>query len=162
MGETPQESVQQTLSQARHDYLHNGEMKEMLKKQSRQKWLPPSFLLCVLIVSTGLSAFGQGTSGAITGIVKDSSGAVVPGVTVAVRNLETNATRSTISEENGRYDIQGRPSGPYELSAEVTGFTKYVRSPINLLLNQVAVVNPELRPTAAAETVTVTGDAPPL
>jgi hypothetical protein len=137
-------------------------MTEMLKRQSRQKWLPPSFLLCILIVSTGLSAFGQGTSGAITGIVKDSSGAVVPGVTVAVRNLETNATRSTISEENGRYDIQGLPSGPYELTAEVTGFTKYVRSPINLLLNQVAVVNPELRPSAVAETVTVTGDAPLL
>ena len=134
----------------------------MLKRQSRQKWLPPSFLLCVLIVSTGLSAFGQGTSGAITGIVKDSSGAVVPGVTVAVRNLETNATRSTISEENGRYDIQGLQSGPYELTAEVTGFTKYVRSPINLLLNQVAVVNPELRPSAVAETVTITADAPLL
>src|SRR5262245_19502824 len=133
----------------------------MFKRQSRQKWLPPSFL-CVLIVSTGLSAFGQGTSGAITGVVKDSSGAVVPGVTVAVRNLETNATRSTISEENGRYDIQGLPSGPYELTAEVTGFTKYVRSPIVLLLNQVAIVNPELRPSAAAETVTVTGDAPLL
>src|SRR5688572_3927489 len=120
----------------------------MLSKKTCLKGFPPSVLLCFLLLSLASSALGQGTTGAISGAVKDSSGALVPGVSITVRNLETNATRSAISEADGKYSIPGLPSGPYELTAELTGFTKYVRSPIVLLLNQVAVVDPELRPAA--------------
>lgn len=120
----------------------------------------------LLIIALGCSGtaelLGQGVTGAISGTVKDQSGAVVPGATVTVRNLSTNASRTTITEGDGRFTIPGLPSGPYELTAELAGFSKYVRSPINLLLNQVAVVDPELRPAAAMETITVTEDAPLL
>ncbi len=108
------------------------------------------------------SAWAQATTATITGTVLDQSGATVAGATVTVRNLDTNATRSATTEADGRYNFPGLPVGPYELSAELKGFTKYVRGPINLVLNQVAVVNPELRPAAVLETVTVTEDVPLL
>ncbi|MBM3788865.1 MAG: TonB-dependent receptor [Acidobacteria bacterium] len=134
----------------------------MFYQHSRLSWLSRWALLCALVLTSGAMAFSQATSGTITGLVKDQSGAVVPGASITVRNLETNATRAVISEPDGRYSVPGLPSGPYELTAELPGFAKYVRSPINLLLNQVAVVDPELRPAAASETVVVTEDAPLL
>jgi len=107
-------------------------------------------------------ARGQMTTRNISGIVRDQSGAVIPGVTVSVRNLETNATRVVATDESGRYLIPGLPVGPYELTVTLTGFTTYKRSPINVVLNQAAVVEVELRPAGAAETITVTDDAPLL
>src|SRR5205814_1638521 len=69
---------------------------------------------------------------------------------------------TAITDDSGRFNLPRLPVGRYELTAELQGFTKYVRSPINLLLNQVAVVDPELRPSAAPETVVVTEDSPLL
>src|SRR5688572_18207225 len=94
---------------------------------------------CILLLGGSL-AFGQGTTGTISGTVTDQTGAAVPGATVIVKNLETNSTRETISDEQGRYKIAGLPVGPYELTTEISGFGKYKRGPINLLLNQDAVI----------------------
>src|SRR5438552_11098404 len=121
-----------------------------------------SFVIFCLLIASGTVAFAQGTTATITGVVKDASGAVVPGATIAVRSLDTNATRTAITDDSGRFNLPGLPVGRYELTAELRGFTKYVRSPINLLLNQVAVVDPELRPSALSEMVVVTDDAPLL
>ncbi len=117
-------------------------------------------LLLLAFLAAASTAMGQGTSGTISGVVKDKSGAIVIGATITVRNLQTNAVRTAISEDNGRYTVAGLAPGPYELSAELGGFAKYVRSPINLLLNQAAIVDPELQPAGAVETVIVTDDAP--
>ena len=118
-------------------------------------------LLCVFLGAIGLS-FGQMTTSTISGVVKDQSGAVIPGVTVSVRNLETNATRVVATDEAGRYLIPGLSVGPYELTVALSGFATYKRSPISVVLNQAAVVDVELRPAGTAETVTVTTDAPLL
>ncbi|MBI4482879.1 MAG: carboxypeptidase regulatory-like domain-containing protein, partial [Acidobacteria bacterium] len=96
-------------------------------------------LLCVLLLASGPLAFGQATTGTISGVVMDQSAATVPGATVTVRNLDTNATRSATTEADGRYNFPGLPVGRYELTAELVGFAKYVRGPINLVLNQVAI-----------------------
>ena len=119
-------------------------------------------VLLLLVVALSPLSFSQGTSGTISGVVKDQSGAVVPGATVTVKNLDTNMARTITSEGNGQFLIPGLPSGPYELTAELPGFAKYVRSPINLLLNQSAVVDPVLRPAATSQTIVVTEDAPLL
>ncbi len=87
---------------------------------------------------------------------------MVAGATVAVRNLDTNLSRSLTTGEDGRFRFPGLPVGPYELTVEQTGFARYVRGPIVLLLNQDAVVNPTLEVVGAAEKVTVTEDAPLL
>jgi len=72
----------------------------------------------------------------------DQQNALVPGVAVTARNLETNATRSAISSDDGTYRIPNLPVGTYEVSAELSGFAKYVQSGVTLSLNQTAVVDP--------------------
>ena len=90
---------------------------------------------CVLCVF--LSAFpvwGQSTTGTIQGLVMDQQNALVPGVAVTARNLETNATRSVISSDDGTYRIPNLPVGTYEVNAELGGFAKYVQSGVTLSL----------------------------
>src|SRR5260370_33105147 len=87
---------------------------------------------------------------------------MVAAATVTVRNLDTNLNRSLVTESDGRFSFLGLAIGPYELTVEHTGFARYVRGPIMLLLNQDAVVNPALEVAAATEKVTVSEDAPLL
>ncbi|HME98403.1 MAG TPA: carboxypeptidase regulatory-like domain-containing protein [Terriglobia bacterium] len=105
---------------------------------------------------------GQGTGGTISGSVMDQTAATIPGAMVAVRNLETNIVRSTITVENGRFNFPALPVGQYELTVELQGFSKYVRGPITLVLNQEAVVNVEIRPAGVQDSVVVTDDVPIL
>lgn len=120
-----------------------------------------AWLLMIAMLGV-LPVWGQATTGTISGTVYDQSGAAAPGTKVSVRNIDTNSIRTTLTEADGRYSFPGLPVGPYEVIAEHAGFAKYVRGPINLLLNQVAVVNPELKAAAVTETVQVTEDAPLL
>jgi len=92
----------------------------------------------------------------------DQTAATIPGAMVAVRNLETNVVRSTITVENGRFNFPALPVGQYELTVELQGFSKYVRGPITLVLNQEAVVNVEIRPAGVQDSVVVTDDVPIL
>ncbi len=103
-------------------------------------------------------ALAQMTSGTISGLVLDEIGGAVPEATVNVRNLETNASFSITTQDDGRFNFSGLPVGRYEITAERAGFAKYVRGPVNLVLNQVAMVTLELRPAPLKETVRVTED----
>lgn len=107
------------------------------------------------------SSYGQATTGAISGVVSDGT-ATVPGAVVAVRHVDTNATRSVTTGEDGRFYFPGLPVGRYEITVEKAGFSKYQQGAIVLLLNQVAVVNVTLKLTSMSETITVTADAPIL
>jgi hypothetical protein len=124
-----------------------------------------TFLLVALLLAAcalPTAVWGQATGGTISGTVTDQSGAAVAGAAVSVRNLDTNVTRSATTAADGRFSFPALIVGPYELTAELRGFTKYVRGPINLVLNQEAVINPELKPAAVQETITITEDAPML
>jgi hypothetical protein len=103
-------------------------------------------------------ALAQMTSGTISGVILDQIGGAVPEATVSARNLDTNATFSVTTQDDGRFNFSGLPVGRYEISAEREGFAKYVRGPVNLVLNQVAMVTLELRPAPLKETVRVTED----
>ncbi len=120
------------------------------------------FLACLICLVTAHQAFGQATTGTISGMVQDVQGSAVAGATVHIRKLDTNQERSRVTEYDGRYRFPGLAIGPYELTVEHSGFAKYARGPILLLLNQDAVVNPVLRVAAASATVTVKEDAPLL
>ena len=117
-------------------------------------------LLCLFVLAGGTTAAAQ-TSGTIQGTVRDQDG-VVPGVTVTLRNVETNTTRTLATDSVGAYRFLNLPVGNYELTAELTGFSKHVRSGVTLSLNQDAVVDVELRPAAISELVEVQADAPLL
>jgi len=120
-------------------------------------------LLIVLVLLAGTNSVGaQATTGTIEGIVKDNQGLAVPGATLTVRNVETNVSRSLASSGDGGYRFLNMPVGNYEITVELTGFARYVRDGITLAVNQVAVVEVELRPAALTELVTVSADAPLL
>src|SRR5882672_3281598 len=113
-----------------------------------------------LIALGSCLAFAQGSTGAISGVVRDATGAVIPGVTVTARHIESGLTRTAVSSETGGYNLQLLPVGAYEITTELPGFKQEVRRGINLVVGQQAVVDLTLEVGAAAELVTVTGEAP--
>ncbi len=99
-------------------------------------------------------------SGVISGTGVDSSGAVLPGVKVAVQNLETGAIRATTSDGMGRYSVLSLPIGRYEVRAQKEGFRAEVRTGITLAVGQEATVDLVLQLGEIRQQVTVTGEAP--
>jgi hypothetical protein len=81
-----------------------------------RKILLASAVVWICLISV-LPASAQTFSGAqITGVIKDSSGAVLPGVTITAKNTETNLTRTTLSNERGVYTLPALPIGTYDVS----------------------------------------------
>lgn len=116
-------------------------------------------VLCVSFVSAG-AVFAQLPTATILGVVKDSTGAVIPGATLTAHNLETGMVRTAVSESNGSYRFTALPVGPYELRLEHPGFQTQLRSGLTLTVSQEAVVNFALEVGAIEQTVSVTADAP--
>src|SRR4051795_10395768 len=114
-------------------------------------------LSAVLSLSLTAPAFAQsqGANGAIEGIVSDSSGGVLPGVTVTVINIDTGAERSVITNEKGLYRAPLLPLGQYRVVAELQGFKKFEQKDIQLSVGQTAVVNATLAVGTVSETITV-------
>src|SRR2546428_3202274 len=96
----------------------------------------------------------------ILGVVKDTTGALIPGVSITVKHTETGLTRTAISSESGDYNMPLLPVGAYELTTTMPGFKQEVRRGIDLVVGQQAVINLTLEVGAAAEQVTVTEEAP--
>src|SRR5437773_9802969 len=132
-------------------------------KRSKENLANLATLLIGILGVTALAsspAWGQGFSAAIVGIVHDASGAVVPGVSVTAKHIESGLTRSVITSEAGNYSIPSLPVGAYELTAELSGFKQQVRRGITLAIGQEAVVNLTMEVGEIKDNVTVTEDAP--
>src|SRR2546426_12025535 len=97
----------------------------------------PILLICVILSGPWVSA--QVTTGTILGVVQDSSGAVIPGVSVTVKNLDTGIGRAAVSDEGGRYTIPDLTLGNYEVNAQLAGFQTEVRSGITITVGRSAV-----------------------
>jgi hypothetical protein len=98
---------------------------------------------------------------AITGVVKDASGAVLPGVTVEVASPSLiERVRSAITDPTGQYRIVDLRPGIYSVTFTLTGLSTVKREGIELEGTFVATVNGDLRVGALAETITVTGETP--
>jgi hypothetical protein len=101
------------------------------------------------------------TGAALTGIVSDSSGAVLPGVTVEAKSpVLIEQTRSAVSDETGRYRIVDLRPGTYSVTFTLPGFAPVIRQGIELSGTFVANVDAQLRVGGVAESVTVTGETP--
>jgi hypothetical protein len=103
--------------------------------------------------------FAQGERGSVTGIVTDSSGAVVPGATVTVTETATNAAKTTTTTDTGLYRIPSLPPGQYKVTATKTGFKVAVLSPLMVAVAAVASANLVLEVGSASESVTVAAEA---
>ncbi len=112
-----------------------------------------------LLLSLTWGANAQSTSGTISGTVSDPQGAVIANAAVTARNIGTNESRSTTTDGEGRYRFPNLPVGKYEITIQASGFAKYVRTGVELLLNQEAVVNAPLKTSAVEEVVTINENA---
>src|SRR3990167_5737244 len=116
------------------------------------------FLLAAFLSTAPLSA--QVVTGAITGRITDTTGAVIPGATVQVQNVETGLSRSVQSDAGGRYVVRNLPVGSYTVTLQQSGFQTVVRSGITLTVGSEVTVNLEMQVGTVAERVEVTGEAP--
>ena len=103
-------------------------------------------------------ASGYAQEATLTGTVTDSTGAVLPGVTVRAVNEASGNNFEAVSGGRGEYRIPVRIGG-YKVTAELSGFATVTRT-VTLLVGQEAVVNLQMSPSGVQETVTVTGEAP--
>ena len=113
-------------------------------------------LALLLLFATGASA--QEQSGSIEGIVKDTSGAVLPGVSVEAKNIQ-GATVSVVSGQDGTYRFPSLTPGRYTVTAVLPGFKKVAFENIDLLLGQVLKINFDLA-VGLSEDVQVTAESP--
>ncbi len=118
--------------------------------------------MCVfcLFVSS-IAAFAQVSTGTITGTIEDPAGAVIPGAPVEVKNMDTGAVYKGGASATGNYVIPV-PAGRYELTVAVTGFKKYVRQNLEVVVATDTRQDVNLAVGAVTETVTVTESAPIL
>ena len=109
---------------------------------------------------TPSSAGAQGTSG-IAGVVRDTSGAVLPGVTVeATSPALIERVRTVTTDEKGEYKIVDLPGGIYSVTFSLPGFSSVKREGLELTANFTVNVTAELRVGGLEETVLVTGQTP--
>ena len=134
-------------------------MYDMRRKSAQVSNLPEfvTYLgaLVVLLTSFAGMARGQQTTATIVGNVVDSTGAVVAGATVTVTNTGTNATRTTLTEADGKYSLPSLTPGPYALSVEMTGFQQQRIKDIVLDASQTSRQDFKLSVGEVTNTVTV-------
>src|SRR5258705_1289920 len=103
----------------------------------------------------------QGGVSAIAGIVRDTSGAVLPGATVqAASPVLIEKVREVVTDEQGQYKIVNLPLGTYSVTVSLPGFKSVQRAGIELTTNFTAPVNAQLEVGSVEETLTVSGTAP--
>jgi hypothetical protein len=116
-----------------------------------------------LMASVPLSALAQTSStGVITGVVKDQSGAIVPGATVKAINKGTSIERKTTASDSGVYELNQMVPGDYRVEAEAKGFARFIADPVTVNVLSRVTLDPEMKPAGTAEQVTVTAEGAPL
>jgi carboxypeptidase family protein/TonB-dependent receptor-like protein len=122
--------------------------------------------LAAVIVSAALGsappAFAQQQLGAVQGTIVDSTGSVLPGVTVTVTNVDTGAARSTTTNDTGLYRMPSLEPGRYKVVAELPGFQTVTRGDLIVSVGATLGVNFTLAPGALQEQIQVTGVSPDI
>ncbi|MGA7243745.1 MAG: carboxypeptidase-like regulatory domain-containing protein [Terracidiphilus sp.] len=114
--------------------------------------------MLTLVNSANLPA-QSGTSGAFTGTISDSSGAIVPNAQVKAAEVNTGAMRITQSNSEGRYVFAQVNPGNYRIAVEATGFAKAESQPASVAVGQTIAINFTLSPAANTQTVEVTAQS---
>jgi hypothetical protein len=122
------------------------------------------YSLCFLVLSVACATSGiaQTSTATVTGTVRDSTGAVVPSVTVTVTSAERGTSQSTVSNEAGIYVVPVLNPGRYWLAAEMSGFKKFLQEGLELQVNQTVRIDVNLQVGGTTETVQVSSAAPLL
>ena len=132
------------------------------KLSSQKLSLRVSLVLCLCtLLWGGPAARAQVDQGTITGIVQDSSGAVIPNVQVTVTDLDTGLVLQTKTNASGTYVVSPLKIGNYTVTATAQGFQTVTQENLHVDAQQRLNVNLTLNPGSVSQTVTVTS-APPV
>jgi hypothetical protein len=115
---------------------------------------------CVLLLPAAVAA--QAVYGSVSGVVRDASGALLPGVTVTITSVERKTSDAVTSNESGFYVKERLLPGTYEIKAELTGFKSAVVPTVQVSVDTQTPVNFQLDIGQITETVTVSGGSPLL
>ncbi len=119
-------------------------------------------LMCAGVIATFVGgAVAQTVTGTIQGTAVDSSGGVLPGVTIVVRHVDSGQERAVVTNDTGFYSAPFVPIGRYRVAATLAGFGTVVRENIDVGLNDTRVVDFRLDPRMTAS-VTVTAESPAI
>ncbi len=129
--------------------------------KDNRRWLKATLIAGLWVAYAG-AVFAQSmNAGDIRGIVTDTTGAAVPGVTVSVVNKNTGVAKELITNQDGLYDTSSIVAGSYEITFSKAGFSKLVRSNITVDVGNITV-NAQLSVGAVTEQVVVNTDIPLL
>src|SRR5499427_1506181 len=134
--------------------LHEGGRRMAKRRQTAACLL----ILMALVLGAAADARGQSTA-TVQGTVSDSQNAILPGVTVAITNVNTGVERTAATDAAGQYVAASLTPGPYKIVAHLQGFADQTAE-VTLEVAQIAVINMKLNIAALQEAVTVTGTSP--
>ena len=120
------------------------------------------FVLIAILVLVPRAVLAQGLGAAsVAGVVKDASGAVLPGVTIEASSpVLIEKVRTTTTDSEGRYQLAELRPGTYSVTYSLQGFTTYKREGLQLTPNFAATINADLKVGELTETITVSGQTP--
>ena len=116
------------------------------------------FPLFVLLLLAPLAFSQTSSTGALTGTVKDSSGAVVPNATVTATSIGTGQARTTTTDADGTYKFGLLPPGDYKLKFEASGFNTVEVPSVTIVVTETAVLDQTLQVGAQTQQVEVRGE----
>lgn len=121
-------------------------------------------LTCLIVFASTcpilVASAAQSTYGAVVGVVADASGAVLPGVTVTLTEVQTNVVRTTVSKETGAYEFLNLTQGLYLVAFELSGFRKFASEPFRVEARDTKRINGVLVVGGLTENVLVQSIAP--
>jgi outer membrane receptor protein involved in Fe transport len=122
-----------------------------------RRFLRAAALALGLSVIAATAGFAQTSLATLRGRVADEQGGVLPGATVTARQIETNATKASVTEALGQYFLPNLPAGSYEVTVELAGFSTGKRLDVVLRVGQAADMDFVLKVGTVQENVTVAG-----
>jgi outer membrane receptor protein involved in Fe transport len=132
---------------------------ESSSRATRYRWIGLIALMFLIVMGVQAQTI---TTGEITGTITDSTGAVVPNVTVTVKEINTGDVRTARSEGTGLYRLSLLKPGTYELRSAAPGLQAVVLTDVAVAVGRAVTLNLVLRPETSKEVVTVTDAAPLL
>jgi hypothetical protein len=118
--------------------------------------IPTPSVICVAFLTVAATpGAAQVITGMLEGRVIDTSGAVLPGVTIAATNTATAATSTVATTREGFYRVPYLPSGAYDVRADLSGFRAETKQGVTVRVNDSAVVDFTLSVSPVSETITV-------
>jgi Carboxypeptidase regulatory-like domain/TonB dependent receptor len=116
-------------------------------------------VVAILMVLTVSSAIGQSTFGSIVGAVHDKTGAVLPGATVNIKNLEDSSIRSATSDQDGTFEFLNLKPGNYSVSVQADGFADFQMATAELTARQALRIDATLAVKSQSQSIEVSDTA---